>query len=125
MDRSGPRSLAEPTAILTEHNCSRCGEEFFSISERVKVCPACKDKTKSKRPAGKGDSIGAPLSVRERQVADLITDEGLANKLVAYRLHLSEGTIKVYLFHIFKKTGMSNRTQLCMWVVKERKKQNK
>jgi two-component system, NarL family, nitrate/nitrite response regulator NarL len=62
------------------------------------------------------------LSPREIQIGDLIADEGLANKAIAYRLHLSEGTIKIYVSHIFKKSGAGNRTQLGIWVVKERQK---
>jgi two-component system, NarL family, nitrate/nitrite response regulator NarL len=43
---------------------------------------------------------------------------GLPNKLIAAELHLTEGTIKVYLFNIFQKTKVTNRTELAVWLVK-------
>lgn len=55
-----------------------------------------------------------PLSPREEQVVALVV-EAHANKEIAAQLHLTEGTIKVYLSRIFKKAGVSNRTALAMW----------
>jgi len=39
------------------------------------------------------------------------------NKEIAYRLHLSEGTVKEYLNRIFKKLAVSNRTELAVWAM--------
>lgn len=54
------------------------------------------------------------LSVRETQVADLI-QQAKSNKEIAYELGLTTGTVKEYLFHIFRKLGVSNRTELALW----------
>src|SRR5262249_14463100 len=51
------------------------------------------------------------LTAREREVMRLVS-EGLPNKEVARRLMLSEGTVKMYLHHIFDKLGVPNRTAL-------------
>lgn len=51
------------------------------------------------------------LTHKEREIIKLIC-EGLSNKEVAYRLSLSEQTVKCHLNRIFKKTGLRNRTQL-------------
>jgi len=53
----------------------------------------------------------ARLSRRERDVAELIA-EGLGNKQIAGRLGLSLGTVKDYVHHILKKTGLSNRAAI-------------
>jgi DNA-binding NarL/FixJ family response regulator len=58
------------------------------------------------------------LSFRELQVVALVT-EGHANKEIAARLILSEGTIKVYMNRIFHKTGATNRTQVAVRAVRE------
>ncbi len=42
--------------------------------------------------------------------------EGKLNKVIEFELHLTEGTIKEYLVKIFRKTGVSNRTELAIWV---------
>ena len=54
------------------------------------------------------------LSVRETQVVDLI-QQAKSNKEIAYQLGLTTGTVKEYLFHIFRKLGISNRTELALW----------
>jgi DNA-binding NarL/FixJ family response regulator len=51
------------------------------------------------------------LSSREKQVVDLIA-AGFSNKETAQHLNLTEGTVKLHLHNIFKKTGAKNRTTL-------------
>lgn len=51
------------------------------------------------------------LTIRERAVAELAA-EGRANKNIAHALGLSEGTVKVHLYNIYKKARLSNRTEL-------------
>jgi DNA-binding NarL/FixJ family response regulator len=58
--------------------------------------------------------LGRPLTVRETQIVRLVADAKL-NKEIASELHLSEGTVKVFLGPIFAKTGVRNRTALAVW----------
>ena len=51
------------------------------------------------------------LTQREQQVMFLVA-EGLANKEIAKRLGVSEGTVKIHLHNIYKKLPVSNRTAL-------------
>ncbi|WP_160573905.1 response regulator transcription factor [Actinomadura physcomitrii] len=55
-----------------------------------------------------------PLSARERQVAALIA-EGLTNRQIAGRLHLSERTVENHISHILDKLGVGNRTLVASW----------
>jgi len=105
------RSLAEPPVILNVRTCCRCGAEFRAAGERLRVCETCRRPPKAAvvRP-----TPGQKLSHRERQVATLVA-QGLSNKQIAWELHLSEGTIKVYIFHIFQKANVTNRTELAVW----------
>jgi two-component system, NarL family, response regulator DevR len=50
------------------------------------------------------------LSEQERAVFDLI-GEGLTNRQIGERIHLSEKTVKNYVSHLLSKLGLQRRTQ--------------
>jgi DNA-binding NarL/FixJ family response regulator len=54
------------------------------------------------------------LTNRELQIVRLLM-KGKPNKIIAYELHLREGTIKEYNNDLFKKLGLSNRTEVALW----------
>lgn len=56
----------------------------------------------------------ADLSARELEVLRLVAD-GLANKLIARRLGISERTVKAHLTNIFGRLGVTDRTQAALW----------
>jgi LuxR family maltose regulon positive regulatory protein len=56
----------------------------------------------------------SPLSERELQVVDLVT-QGQSNKLIARALDLSPHTVKRHMARILDKTGLSSRGQLAAW----------
>lgn len=49
------------------------------------------------------------LTRREAEVLTLVA-EGLSNQLIGRRLHLTEGTVKSHLAHIYTKLGVTSRT---------------
>jgi len=51
------------------------------------------------------------LTGRETEIADLVS-RGLRNKTIAQRLHLSEGTVKMHLHHVYEKLHLGGRTEL-------------
>jgi DNA-binding NarL/FixJ family response regulator len=53
------------------------------------------------------------LTRRERQLMGLLA-QGLKNKQIAWQLQISEGTVKVYLSHLFRKVGVSDRFELAL-----------
>jgi DNA-binding NarL/FixJ family response regulator len=57
------------------------------------------------------EAAGTPFTPRESSVMDAVA-QGLANKEVAARLHISEGAVKAALQQLFAKTGVRTRTQL-------------
>jgi DNA-binding NarL/FixJ family response regulator len=58
----------------------------------------------------------ALLSKRELDVTRGVA-EGRTNREIAIHLKLSEHTVKNYLFHVFEKLGVSNRTELLAFVL--------
>ena len=50
------------------------------------------------------------LSRRQREIL-LMVAQGLANKQIAHRLGIAEGTVKAHIHAIFRALGVSNRTQ--------------
>src|SRR5215813_14927729 len=91
-------------------SCFRCGREFRCDSGN-RICSSCRA-PKLNKP------LNPKLSFRERQVVKLVSQAKL-NKEIAYELHLTEGTIKEYLNRIFRKLGISNRTELAVWALKQ------
>jgi DNA-binding NarL/FixJ family response regulator len=59
-------------------------------------------------------ATSAPLTRRERQVADLIT-RGLSNREIAAALVISRRTAESHVEHILTKLGFTNRTQVAAW----------
>ena len=54
------------------------------------------------------------LTGRETEIADLVS-RGLRNKTIAQRLHVSEGTVKMHLHHVYEKLRLGSRAELA-WV---------
>ena len=55
------------------------------------------------------------LTERELSVARLAV-EGLPNKVIARRLNISEGTIKLHLHHVYQKLNCTGRMGLAHWM---------
>jgi DNA-binding NarL/FixJ family response regulator len=56
------------------------------------------------------------LTQREHDILALLA-EGRSNREIAQRLYLSEKTVKAHLAAIFRKLGVTNRTQAAMMAV--------
>jgi len=74
----------------------------FPVDESEKPDPS--------RPQTHGTGLVEPLSVREIEVLQLIS-EGLTNSEIGSRLYLSPNTVKAHARNIYAKIGVNNRTQ--------------
>jgi DNA-binding NarL/FixJ family response regulator len=54
--------------------------------------------------------IAPKLTSRENHVLELLM-QGMANKIIAYRLGMSQSTVKVHVHNIIKKLNVRNRTE--------------
>jgi predicted ATPase/DNA-binding NarL/FixJ family response regulator len=122
----GSAPVIHPNLIAFQQNCEdearrslgarafdaayRRGEQFdldeaiaYALHERP---------TSSSTPDIRGSS---PLTKREREVADLIT-EGMTNQAIAERLVISPRTAQGHVEHILAKLGFTSRTQVAAWM---------
>jgi len=88
-------------------SCCRCGA-VFNTSGNARVCLACR------HPHQHKSEVLLHLTFRESQIVTLVSQAKL-NKEIAHQLHLTEGTVKEYLNKIFRKLGVTNRTELAVW----------
>ena len=91
-----------------ERTCARCGKRF-ETHPLAYVCAACRDLPLVHRDP-------CELTPREMQICALLA-QSKPNKIIAYELCLTDGTVKVFIRRIFQKLGVSNRTQLALWYV--------
>ena len=64
---------------------------------------------------GSTDHEGVRLTPREREVIDLIAD-GLSNKAIGKKLHISVHTVKSHLRNIMEKLTLNSRLQVAAYV---------
>jgi DNA-binding NarL/FixJ family response regulator len=58
------------------------------------------------------------LTPREREIIRLLS-QGFNNGAIARALHVSRETVKLNLKSIYRKLGVTNRTQAAVWAVRE------
>ena len=58
----------------------------------------------------------AGLTAREDQILKLIA-QGLSNKMIARKLDITEGTVKVHVKHLLKKLNLRSRVEVAVWAV--------
>jgi DNA-binding NarL/FixJ family response regulator len=66
------------------------------------------------RDRGSSASDAVALTPREREVIDLIS-EGLSNKGIATRLHISVHTVKSHVRNVMEKLALHTRLQVAAW----------
>jgi len=113
------RQRQAPAVVAIPKNCHRCGKDFMdgSVECKLRVCPTCRLPAIERQRHRRDEALpllGKPLTIREKQIVEMVRF-GKLNKEIGGELHLTEGTIKVYLDRIYKKTGMANRTILAVW----------
>ncbi|WP_322044855.1 helix-turn-helix transcriptional regulator [Paraburkholderia sp. J67] len=75
------------------------------------LAPALRAESALHRATGGNEADTPRLTHREEQIAHLVRD-GLSNKAIARDLELSQPTVKTHLLRMFRKLGVSSRTEL-------------
>lgn len=73
-----------------------------------------------KEMAGVAQDISPRFSAQQQMVLSLSAGEGLAHKEIAFRMSLSIGTVRAYLFRVRRKVGVQGQLQLTIWYWKQR-----
>ncbi len=94
------------TAII--RNCPRCGTDYPWLRGEVMRCKTCR----IPKPA----PLEPSLTFREEQLGTRVA-KGMLNKEIAHELHLTEGTVKEYLWKIYQKFGFRNRMELALYII--------
>ena len=95
---------ADPTELLRAVRAGAIGEAPFSARAAQALI--------NRRPFH--HRAEDDLTRREREVLALVA-EGLANKLIARQLGISEKTVKTHLTSIFNRLDVTDRTQAALW----------
>jgi predicted ATPase/DNA-binding CsgD family transcriptional regulator len=105
------QALAERTRAAVAERVASDAHRLWRNGSRLTVDDAIALAFGTTRPR---TSHPLGISAREADVVRLVA-EGLSNKEIAGRLHLSVRTVESHVRHMLTKTGLVNRTQLATW----------
>lgn len=93
---------SDPAALLSAIRSAAMGHSPLDPRVASALLPSAKAR------------VSDSLSVRERQVLELIT-KGLSNRQIGRQLGITERTVKVHTGHLFRRLGVADRTSAAMW----------
>ncbi len=96
------RTVARGEKWFTRQVADRMIDEYRLLARRIK------EEERSENP----------LSDRERDVLVCVA-EGLTNKEIAARLHMSVHTVKLHIQKLFRKLDLPNRTEAAVYAVRK------
>ncbi len=107
--------ISATPAVDVEEWCREAGADVY-IEKSAGASEIAATLRAMLQPDGQGedaDGESAPetkLTKRQRQLI-IMLDEGLSNRDIAERLGISEHTVKVHLWRLFRRLGVKSRTQ--------------
>ena len=95
--------------------CLEAGADLYieKSTDTVEISQAIRDMMKSEDDDADADVVvvgDIKLSKRQKQLI-LMLDRGLSNRDIAAELNISEHTVKVHLWRLFRRLGVKSRTQ--------------
>jgi DNA-binding NarL/FixJ family response regulator len=83
------------------------GEQWIERETVTRALQRALDRESAEREAGE------TLTPREIEIVRMVA-QGLRNKVIADRLSISEGTVKVHLHNVYEKLGVDGRLELVL-----------
>jgi DNA-binding NarL/FixJ family response regulator len=102
---------AEPAELFRGVRAAAAGEAPLAPKAARVVLS---DRRSEDSTEGLAAPAGVALTAREREVLRLVA-EGMASKLIARRLEISEKTVKAHLTRIYRELGVDTRTEAALW----------
>lgn len=113
-----------PLAVVTsssasefEDRCIEAGADVFieKSNSPTQIIEALRTLLITEEEAAAEEASGTPagptkLSKRQKQLI-LMLDQGLSNRDIAEKLDISEHTVKVHFWRLFRRLGVNSRTQ--------------
>lgn len=107
--------ISATPAVDVEEWCREAGADVY-IEKSAGASEIAATLRAMLQPDGQGDgeegegASETKLTKRQRQLIVML-DEGLSNRDIAERLGISEHTVKVHLWRLFRRLGVKSRTQ--------------
>lgn len=107
--------ISATPAVDVEEWCREAGADVY-IEKSAGASEIAATLRAMLQPEGQGDdeegetATETKLTKRQRQLI-IMLDEGLSNRDIAERLGISEHTVKVHLWRLFRRLGVKSRTQ--------------
>lgn len=102
----------EPEDVL--HSLRMAAQGRMALGERIAAILA--EALRHQNPVHSIES--ARLTEREREILALIA-AGHRNKLIARKLKIAEGTVKVHVKHLLRKLNLESRVEAAVWAVEK------
>ena len=102
----------EPEEVLESLKTAARGQ--IVLGERVAAILA--DALRHEAQPRPIDSV--KFTEREREILSLVA-AGHSNKLIARKLKITEGTVKVHVKHLLRKLNLDSRVEAAVWAVKQ------
>lgn len=112
------RVLSARGSAKDRRRAAELAEQSALTAKRLGMAPTLQAATRlSDELAGVGAGAALSLTPREKQVAALIA-RGYANRAIAEQYVLSERTVETHVRNLLTKLGLTNRTQIAGWAVR-------
>jgi DNA-binding NarL/FixJ family response regulator len=99
---------SEPGALLECVRKVHQGEQWIDRDTMTRALGRVMMREAASREAGKS------LTPRELEIVRMVA-QGMRNKVVAEKLCISEGTVKIHLHNIYEKLGVDGRLELVLY----------
>ena len=108
------RSLLEEVGHALDGGREAAARDALGIAiGMLEAFPGTEGATPGMEGATRREPLASALTKRQRQIASSVAS-GHSNREIAERLELTEGTVKLHVSRILKRSGCRNRTELAL-----------
>lgn len=104
--------ISASAAVEFEEQCLAAGADIYieKSAGAAEITSALRTLLTADSGNSDIDEAGVKLSKRQKQLI-IMLDQGLSNREIATTLDISEHTVKIHMWRLFKRLGVNSRTQ--------------